>query len=135
VADVFGDDFGESGPQFRGVSGGVGGDRHVIEPPEGVLLWERFGGELTLILSAYNAGPHRADVWREFAEADDPLRFTERIPFRETRDYVKQVTRNQALYAALYGMGRQDGGTEEASPEAGSGDGRDGVEPRSDPGG
>lgn len=92
---------------------------------------ERYGGELTLILSAYNAGPHRADVWREFAEAADPLRFTERIPFRETRDYVKQVSRNQVLYAALYGMGRPEG----ASPEAASGDGRDGAEPRSHPGG
>ena len=59
--------------------------------------------ELPLLLSAYNAGPHRAARWKDFPEAGDMLRFTERIPFRETRDYVKRVTRNLALYGALYG--------------------------------
>jgi soluble lytic murein transglycosylase len=29
--------------------------------------------------------------------------FTERIPFEETREYVKIVTRNIALYRGLYG--------------------------------
>jgi len=66
-------------------------------------MLERYGGELPLVLSAYNAGPTRANRWRNFPEADDPLRFTERIPFAETRDYVKQVTRNRAIYGALYG--------------------------------
>lgn len=123
----------ETGRQLAAEAGPVPFRPDLLELPEVNLhlgtayllqVGERFGGELTLILSAYNAGPHRADVWREFAEADDPLRFTERIPFRETRDYVKQVSRNQALYAALYGMGRQNGG-----------DGRGGAEPRSAPGG
>ena len=31
--------------------------------------------------------------------------FTERIPFQETRDYVKILTRNHALYSGLYGEG------------------------------
>jgi soluble lytic murein transglycosylase len=63
----------------------------------------RYGGDLPLTLSAYNAGPHRADRWRNFPEMADELRFTERIPFAETRDYVKRVTRNRILYEALYG--------------------------------
>jgi len=63
----------------------------------------RFGPELPLVLSAYNAGPTRANRWKNFAQADDPIRFTERIPFNETRGYVKNVTRNVALYRALYG--------------------------------
>ncbi|HZD05144.1 MAG TPA: transglycosylase SLT domain-containing protein, partial [Longimicrobiales bacterium] len=66
-------------------------------------LWDRFGRDLPLVLSAYNAGPTRATRWRRFPEAADALRFTERIPFRETRDYVKQVTRNVTLYRTLYG--------------------------------
>lgn len=66
-------------------------------------MWDRYGRDLPLVLSAYNAGPTRATRWREFSEVADPLRFTERIPFRETRDYVKQVTRNLALYHVLYG--------------------------------
>jgi soluble lytic murein transglycosylase len=63
----------------------------------------RYNGDLPLTLSMYNAGPHRADRWKDFPEASDRLRFTERIPFAETRDYVKRVTRNRILYEALYG--------------------------------
>ena len=66
-------------------------------------LFERYDGIVPLVLSAYNAGPTRANRWRRLPEAADPLRFTERIPFAETRDYVKIVTRNRALYRWLYG--------------------------------
>lgn len=66
-------------------------------------MWDRYSGSLPLVLSAYNAGPQRASEWRSFPEASDATLFTDRIPFRETRDYVKLVTRNFALYAALYG--------------------------------
>jgi soluble lytic murein transglycosylase len=62
----------------------------------------RYDNDLPLVLSAYNAGPTRATAWRQFPEAVDPLRFTERIPFEETRGYVKNVRRNVALYRALY---------------------------------
>jgi soluble lytic murein transglycosylase len=65
-------------------------------------MLERFGPELPLVLSAYNAGPTRANRWKDFPEHADPLRFTERIPFTETRGYVKNVTRNRELYRALY---------------------------------
>jgi soluble lytic murein transglycosylase len=64
---------------------------------------ERYGPDLPLVLSAYNAGPARANRWRTLPEAGDMLRLTERIPFSETRGYVKNVTRNQRLYGALYG--------------------------------
>lgn len=63
----------------------------------------RYDQDLPLVLSAYNAGPHRATRWRKFPEAGDPVRFTERIPFRETRGYVKNVTRNMEVYRFLYG--------------------------------
>ena len=66
-------------------------------------LLDRYDGHLPLALSAYNAGPTRANRWRRMPEADDPKRFTERIPFAETRGYVKSVTRNRALYRWLYG--------------------------------
>ena len=68
-------------------------------------LMERYDGEITLVLSAYNAGPTRANRWRRFPELADPRRFTERIPFSETRGYVKNVVRNRALYRWLYGPG------------------------------
>ncbi len=66
-------------------------------------LLDRYDGHLQLALSAYNAGPTRANRWRRFPEAEDPHRFTERIPFVETRGYVKNVVRNRALYRWLYG--------------------------------
>ncbi len=60
-------------------------------------------GDVTRFLAAYNAGPHRVVRWLEFIEAGDPLTFTERIPFAETRNYVKLVQRNVAVYRQLYG--------------------------------
>lgn len=65
-------------------------------------LLERHDHSLPLALSAYNAGPARAARWREFPEAADTERLVERIPFAETRGYVRNVTRNAAVYRYLY---------------------------------
>ncbi|HYJ78625.1 MAG TPA: lytic transglycosylase domain-containing protein, partial [Longimicrobiaceae bacterium] len=62
-----------------------------------------FGGDLPNVFIAYNAGPGRVARWRGFPEARDRELFTERIPFEETRDYVKILTRNMAIYRGLYG--------------------------------
>jgi len=57
-----------------------------------------------LALAAYNAGADRVTQWLSQRGADqDPLVFTERIPFAETRDYVRKVLRNHAFYQALHG--------------------------------
>ena len=69
-----------------------------------VDMSRRYDNDLPIVLSAYNAGPTRATRWRRYPEAVDPLRFTERIPFVETRGYVKSVRRNLGLYRALYGQ-------------------------------
>ena len=63
----------------------------------------RYDGRLPLVLSAYNAGPSRASRWSRLPEASDLRRFTERIPFFETRNYVKSVERNLRIYRWLYG--------------------------------
>lgn len=68
-----------------------------------VEMTRRFDGTLPFVLSAYNAGPSRANRWMRYPEAEDELRFTERIPFVETRGYVKNVRRNLGLYRVLYG--------------------------------
>ena len=62
-----------------------------------------FRGSLPSVFAAYNAGPNRISRWARFPEYSDPELFTERIPYRETRDYVKILTRNIALYRGLYG--------------------------------
>ena len=53
-------------------------------------------------LAAYNAGEARVAKWSGKAGAEDPEIFTERIPFVETRDYVRVILRNRAYYDALY---------------------------------
>ena len=65
-------------------------------------LTERFGESTALVLAAYNAGPTRATAWRRFPEADDPELFMERVPYGETRNYIRNVLVHEALYRALY---------------------------------
>ncbi|MDB4914312.1 MAG: hypothetical protein JWM95_1956 [Gemmatimonadetes bacterium] len=55
-------------------------------------------------LAAYNAGASRVTRWVQRPGTDDPELFTEWIPFTETRDYVRLVLRNAAVYRELYGM-------------------------------
>jgi soluble lytic murein transglycosylase len=59
-------------------------------------------GALPRVLAAYNAGGSRVTRWATKAGMDDPEVFTERIPFEETRDYVRIVQRNAEVYRALY---------------------------------
>lgn len=59
--------------------------------------------DLARALAAYNAGPGRVRRWVTKRGAADPELFTERIPFTETRDYVRIVQRNAEVYRALYG--------------------------------
>jgi soluble lytic murein transglycosylase len=63
-----------------------------------------FDGRLPVVLAAYNAGPHRIDRWSRFPEFADDDQFAERIPFGETRDYVKIVQNNANIYRELYGQ-------------------------------
>jgi soluble lytic murein transglycosylase len=58
--------------------------------------------EVVKVLAAYNAGESRVEKWSTKAGAADPEVFTERIPFVETRDYVRTILRNRAYYQALY---------------------------------
>jgi soluble lytic murein transglycosylase len=53
-------------------------------------------------LAAYNAGGAPVRRWRALRGADDPELFVERISYDETRDYVRILLRNQAMYRSLY---------------------------------
>ncbi|HET7464445.1 MAG TPA: lytic transglycosylase domain-containing protein [Longimicrobium sp.] len=71
---------------------------------------KRYRGARDLALAAYNAGPGRADRWkRELGYGRDVDAFREKIPFAETREYVKVVIRNAELYRRLYGGHRSPG--------------------------
>ena len=68
-------------------------------------LLDRNGGALAPALISYNAGPHRYARWREFPEfsADAEL-LVERIPYTETRIYVKTITAYRHIYRRLWGL-------------------------------
>jgi hypothetical protein len=65
-------------------------------------LTKEFDGDSILALCAYNAGINAAKKWqREFGHLDRDM-FVERIPYRETRLYVKHILQHTAAYRRLY---------------------------------
>jgi soluble lytic murein transglycosylase len=65
-------------------------------------LQKKLNDQLPLVAAGYNAGPHRVNSWlRNFGtlEMDE---FIEHVPFVETRNYMKKVMRNYAIYNQLY---------------------------------
>ena len=65
-------------------------------------LVKRFGHP-ALIAAAYNAGPLVVAQWLE-KYGDAPLDlFIEQIPYKETRNYVRQVVADYFIYHQLYG--------------------------------
>jgi soluble lytic murein transglycosylase len=66
-------------------------------------LLRRHDGAMPYALAAYNAGPSRVTRWLRLPDNGHPDVFAERIPFPETRDYVRIVQQNARIYAELYG--------------------------------
>lgn len=64
-------------------------------------LIERYG-KVELALAAYNAGPNRIPQWQERYVTKDDLLFVDLIPFKETRNYVTSILRNNYWYERLY---------------------------------
>ena len=64
------------------------------------LVLDDLGGSQAMAAAAYNAGPGRPRRWREGPMVETAV-WAENIPFAETRDYVKKVLSNAAVYSAL----------------------------------
>ncbi len=60
-------------------------------------------GSPVLATAGYNAGPARAQRWRDTRPMEAAI-YIESIPFAETRDYVKKVMSNAMYYAARFGQ-------------------------------
>ncbi len=60
-------------------------------------------GSPVLATAAYNAGPGRAQRWRDTRPMEAAI-YIESIPFAETREYVKKVMSNAMYYAARFGQ-------------------------------
>lgn len=67
------------------------------------LAWliERFDGQRPLAIAAYNAGEHRVDRWIKGKTQMPTDVWIETIPFRETRNYVKNVLAFTYVYNQL----------------------------------
>ncbi len=68
-------------------------------------LTKQFNGHMPFIAASYNGGPHRVKMWSKMFGEIDQDEFTERVPFKETRKYIKKVMRNMFVYSSLYGKG------------------------------
>lgn len=67
-------------------------------------LLDRFGGNRVFALTAYNAGPHRVDRWRNKAGQGVPVDiWIETIPYRETRNYVQAVLAYNVVFQYMMG--------------------------------
>ncbi|MNL27820.1 Soluble lytic murein transglycosylase precursor [compost metagenome] len=58
-------------------------------------------GSVELALAAYNAGPLKVREWQKRYPTDNMDLFVEMIPYTETREYVRLVTRNYKVYQAI----------------------------------
>jgi soluble lytic murein transglycosylase len=65
-------------------------------------LMQRYSNNWFKAIAAYNAGEAAVDRWEREIVADDIEEFVERIPYIETRGYVKLVLRNHRIYKRLY---------------------------------
>ncbi len=63
----------------------------------------RFHGQVPLAVAAYNAGADPVERWLSRAPGLEVDTFVERIPYKETRDYVVRVMGNLARYTFLDG--------------------------------
>lgn len=88
-------------------------DEMLYDPPVALrlgarhlrALLERFDGNIVNAIAAYNAGEQAVAKWRrEFGDADE-AEFIERIPYKETRRYVKKVLTAIDAYDRMGGEG------------------------------
>jgi soluble lytic murein transglycosylase len=84
-------------------------DARLTSPPYAVRvgahelrrLLTRFHDAVPLAVAAYNGGAESVDRWLSRAPGMQLDTFVERIPFKETREYVARVMGNLARYAYL----------------------------------
>lgn len=66
-------------------------------------LEDEFHGNDVLALAAYNAGRGNVREWMEQNHWDENFSDIDKIPYAETRDYIKRVLHCREKYSELYG--------------------------------
>ncbi|MBE8954712.1 MAG: lytic transglycosylase domain-containing protein [Quinella sp. 2Q5] len=85
--------------------------KHLREPETNIRygtwylaeLEDEFGGNDVLALAAYNAGRGNVREWMERNHWGENFSDVDKIPYAETRDYVKRVLHCREKYSELYG--------------------------------
>jgi soluble lytic murein transglycosylase-like protein len=83
------------------------------------VLQLTYKGYEPAVYGGYNAGEYSVDLWLKRRAHSDVLMFVELVPFGETKDYIKNVWRNVAVYRFLAGV--QDPSSSDAKHEKDSG--------------
>lgn len=65
-------------------------------------LSKEFDGRLPLVIAAYNAGRGNVRGWVVNDQWDGNPQELEKIPFKETQQYVRNVLKNYEAYQAIY---------------------------------
>jgi soluble lytic murein transglycosylase len=65
-------------------------------------LLDHYQGDVARALGAYNAGPAAIDRWSRRFGGMDPDEFNERIPYDETRAYVRRAMESYLVYQRLH---------------------------------
>ena len=68
------------------------------------VLQLTYKGYEPAVFGGYNAGEYSIDLWLKRRANSDMLMFVELVPFGETKDYIKNVWRNVAVYRYLMGI-------------------------------
>lgn len=69
------------------------------------FLMKEFNNNEILVAAAYNAGHGQIEEWRRIYKWDSSFNDYDKIPFKETRDYVHKVLDNKESYQKLYNGG------------------------------
>ena len=65
-------------------------------------LLKHYDGNMYLALAAYNAGMGNVDKWIEEGILEKDGSNIENIPYKETNNYVRKITRDYKIYKNLY---------------------------------
>ncbi|TQV84520.1 transglycosylase SLT domain-containing protein [Aliikangiella coralliicola] len=64
-------------------------------------MYRSFEAHPVLATAAYNAGKSRVKEWLNQSKTQNAIQWIEQIPYKETREYVKNVLTYQTIYAHL----------------------------------
>jgi soluble lytic murein transglycosylase len=62
---------------------------------------DKLGGDIYVMLAAYNGGPYGASIWQSLAP-DDPDLFVEVVRPAETRDFIRGIYEIYKIYLGIY---------------------------------